>query len=350
MEGIAGNHRFLAYLELVREEGLDENSVRIPAVLIDCDEGFTISIALMENEVRENLTQWEAVRTLIRAFEQRPKAVETVFEVDGSTVEQLRLWEEELDHEAEVKERQRAFQARLTRQWIALINDRLSEHPELRAHFLAQLRNPAWVQARTLEELDPAITRALLDHGIRFETGKTWNEIPASQCLGHRMAFEEVCEAMRHTPDDLSPQPGRTCAGFCRHLRLCPHYTQQFVPDAGGPIVLEANAGDDLTCYPPETLAPNGRGVQGRIVQLIDNIDAYCVAPDVHQPGSCFHRQEAEAAQTAVRSLIEQGLPDFLREQEGLEKFSGVARGARAPHAPQRHVYTLKMIHRGSSL
>ncbi|MEJ2558861.1 MAG: ParB N-terminal domain-containing protein, partial [Anaerolineae bacterium] len=79
-EGIAGNHRFIAHLELAREAGLDEETLMVPAILVDCDEGLAVSIALMENEIREGLTQWEIVRALIKASEKKPKVVETVFE------------------------------------------------------------------------------------------------------------------------------------------------------------------------------------------------------------------------------------------------------------------------------
>jgi len=325
MEGIAGNHRYLACLEFAQEAGLDRDTLTISAVLVDCDEGLAVSIALAENELRENLTQWETVRALLRAAECKPKVVETVFEVDGQTVEQLRLWEEELDYEAEMEERRRVLQARLTRQWLSLINERLSEHPELRAQFLEQLRHPTWVQARTLDELDRAITRALLNHGVRFETGRTWNDAPTPTCLGCQMTFEELCEALRRGDDDVALQHDGTITGFCCYLRLFPRYTPQFVPGAQGTAVLEVNDGDDVDRFPLETLAPDGRGVRGDDVLLVDGVDAYCVAPDIHEPGSCFRQREAETAQAMVQALVQQGLsavlPVFVQEREGIGDF-----------------------------
>lgn len=324
-EGIAGNHRFLACLELAKEAGNDGDDLKIPAILVDCDEGLAVSIALMENEVRENLTQWEAVRAVIKAFEKKPRVVETVFEVDGNTIEQLRLWEGELDHEAEVEERRRKLQGRLTRQWIRLINDRLGEYPELRTYFLTQLRYPSWVQARTIEELDQDITRALLSHSIRFEVGQTWNGVPTSKCLGCQVAFEDVYQSLRDENSDSALRPDRTSSHFCQYLRLRPHYTRQFVPDPDGPVVFEMNEGNEVDCYPPEALTSDGQGVRGRNIHLLDNVDAYCVAPDVHEPDSCFHQQEEEAVQAAVKALTEEGLPavppEFIQERKGIGEF-----------------------------
>jgi hypothetical protein len=324
-EGIAGNHRFIAHLELAREAGLDEETLMVPAILVDCDEGLAVSIALMENEIREGLTQWEIVRALIKASEKKPKVVETVFEVDGNTIEQLRLWEGELDYDAEVEDRRRKLQARLTRQWIGLINDRLGEYPKLRAYFLTQLQYPSWVQARTIEELDQDITRALLNHGMRFEMGQTWNGVPTSKCLGCRMAFADVHESLRHGNGDLNLRPDGISPHFCQYLRLRPRYTQQFVPDPNGPVVFEINEDKEVDCYPPEVRTPDGQRVRGRRVQLLDDVDSYCVAPDIHEPDSCFHQQEKEAVQAAVQALTEDELPaappEFIQERRGTGEF-----------------------------
>jgi hypothetical protein len=332
MEGIAGNHRFLANLELAREAGLDEETLMVPSILVDCDEGLAVTIALMENEIREDLTQWEVVRALIKASEKKPKVVDTVFEVDGYTIEQLRLWEGELDHDAEVEDRRRKLHARLTRQWIRLINDRLGEYPELRAYFLTQLQYPSWVQARTIEELDQDITRKLFNHGLHFEVGQTWNGVPTSICLGCQMAFVDVRELLQDENGDLNLRPDTTSPHFCQYLRLRPRYTQQFVPDPNGPVVFEISQGNEVDCYPPEALTPDGQGIRGRNVQLIDDVDVYCVAPDVHEPDSCFHQQEEEAVQAAVQALTEEGLPaappEFIREREGTNEFVW--------HCPQR--------------
>jgi hypothetical protein len=58
---------------------------------------------------------------------------------------------------------------------------------------------------------------------------------------------------------------------------------------------------------------------------LLDGLEAYCVAPDIRDPDSCFHRQEAAAAENAVQALAQQELPavleTFVREREGMGAF-----------------------------
>ena len=330
LEGIAGNHRLLARLEVAGEQGLDLEKLTIPTVLVDCDEGLAVSIALIENELRENLTRWEMVRTLLKAAERKPKVVESVFEVDGHTVEQLRFWENELDYEVEVRKRREALQARLTRQWIALINHRLAEYPDLREYFLEQLRHPDWVQVESLDELDRVITRALLSHGVRFETGKTWNDTPTSQCLGCRMTCDGLLEALR--AEGVIPRPDGTVESFCPHLRVFPLYTEQFIPVTDGTTVLETDGGEDQSPYPVEARVQDGQAVRGEKVLLLDGFESYCVAPDIHGPDSCFHQKERTAAQEAVEGFEQQGLPAvlpaFVREREGVGEF--------AWHCPQR--------------
>jgi hypothetical protein len=98
LEGIAGNHRFLAVTEFATDRGQTLHEVQLPVALIDCDEGLAVSIALIKNELREDLTKWEAVRALIKTVERKPAVANTVFRVDGEVVEQLRLWEKELDY------------------------------------------------------------------------------------------------------------------------------------------------------------------------------------------------------------------------------------------------------------
>lgn len=63
-EGIAGNHRFLAYLQYAEEHEMSIEDLKLPAMLVDCDEGLAVTIALIENELREDLTQWEAVKAV----------------------------------------------------------------------------------------------------------------------------------------------------------------------------------------------------------------------------------------------------------------------------------------------
>jgi hypothetical protein len=325
MEGIAGNHRFLAYLGLARDQGRDLDRLEIPAVLIDCDEGLAVSIALIENELREDLTQREMLRTLLKAAERKPQVVETIFKVDSHTIEQLRFWEDAQDYHAKVEAQRQTLQRRLTRGWLTLINERLSEYPEIRAAFLKQLRHPSWVQARTLDALDHDITRALLRHGVRFEAGKTWNGEPPSPCLGGQMTFKEVKNALRRRDDPLVLGPDGSAPHFCQYLRLSRQYVRHFVPCADGDAVLEVTRGEDINFYPPEALERDKQCVQGDSVPLVSKIEAFCVAPDVHESYSCFHQLEAETIKARLQVLTERGLPtvlpSFVQERKGMGEF-----------------------------
>lgn len=330
-EGIAGNHRFLAYLELMKAQGLDVSDSKIPAMLVDCDEGLAVAIALIENELREDNTPLESVQALLKAVQRKPKVVESVFNVDGQTIEQLRFWQQDQDFQAEAEARRKSLRLKLTREWTALINERLAEYPELQTRFLEQLRNPTWVQAQTLEELARAITQALLRHGIHFEPGKTWNETPTGKCLGGKVTFEQWYDALKHNEKSVGPAPDGTTPAVCPYLRVFPTYTQQFVPKANGSILMKIVAGETAN-YPPDALTLDGQGVYGDNILLLSGIDAYCVAPDVREADSCFHQQEMAAAELAIQTLVQQGLPAVLptdlREQETKEAYLW--------HRPQR--------------
>ncbi|MCK6623734.1 MAG: hypothetical protein DPW09_38005 [Anaerolineae bacterium] len=326
LEGVAGNHRYLAYLEFATEFGVELERLMIPAALVDCDEELAVAIALIEDELRENLTQPETLQAILKAAERKPSVIETIFDIDGATIEQLRFWEQALDTEREAQERQRASQTRLTRQWIQLINSQLAEYPELHSQFIRQLRNPAWVQARTLDDLQRDITRALIGHGIRFEAGKTWNSVPTfSKCFRRQINFKDLREELGQAKSEFSPQADGTLAAFCPYLRLFPHYTQQFIPSPAGSITLPASDSDDLERYPPETVIPERLEAQGDYMPLLDQIEAFCIAPDVREANSCFHQQEAIARQATVEALQQKGLPvaltDFVKEREKQGEF-----------------------------
>jgi len=307
LEGIAGNHRFLALLELSKEQNTDIDELTIPAMLINCDEGMAVTIALVENEFRENLTQWETVRAIIKSVEKKPKIAETVFEVDGETVEQLRLWDKELDYDAEHQARRRELQARLTREWVAVINTRLSAYPDLRSKFFEQLRHPTWVHAQSLGELERAITHALRKYGAHFELGITWNEIPTSKCLGNCMEYREVQEKLIPANPSLILKSDGGVEGFCPFLRLFPEYISQFLPKLNGnetqPIIPESK----VYQYSLGDLK-EGKEISGEKTAIIDHIEAYCIAPDAHKIGSCFQSQEARAVMTAKQLLDQHGL------------------------------------------
>ncbi len=207
-----------------------------------------------------------------------------------------------------------------------MINERLEEYPNLRAHFLEQLRHPTWVLARTLDELDHAITQSLRRHSVRFVREKTWNDEPTPQCLNCQSTFAELCDGLRSGEKEFWPRPDGTVPEFCQYLRLFLRYTHQFIPRAGGAEVIEIHKDDDVGSYPLEALTSDGRGLRGENALLVDGVDTYCAAPDVHEANSCFYRQEVEAAGVTVEALKEQGLPVVLscvvEEREGIGEFA----------------------------
>jgi hypothetical protein len=180
------------------------------------------------------------------------------------------------------------------------------------------------VQARSLNELDRTITRALLSHGIRFEAGETWNDTPTPECLRCQLTCGDLLQALR--TEELDPQPDGTIETSCPHLRIFPLYTEQFVPTQDGMAVLAIGQQENQSTYPLGTLMSGGRAVQGDTHMLLDGLEAYCVAPDIHEADSCFHQKEMAAARQATEALEQDGLPavlpTFVQEREEVGEFT----------------------------
>lgn len=319
-EGIAGNHRFLALIELATELGHNLSTTSIPVMVVECDEGMAITIALAENEHRADLTAWEAVRALLKVAEKKPSTAKNVFNVDGVTVEQFRLWHDDFDHNAETQARQLQLRSKLTREWIQLINTRLIDYPTLNQKFLSELRRPSTIHVSTIEELDHAITKALLETGRYFDHERTWNSVPTFKCLGCRMNFSEFQTQV--SDNSLMLSPNGVVPDACPHLRIFTKTTMQFIPDPRGLDVMPNHKMDDN--LPPEA-SNEVNATRGRMFNLLDKIDAYCVDPDNRESGSCFNEREAETAQTVVESLQAQGLPGVLptiiNQRQGTDEF-----------------------------
>lgn len=323
LEGIAGNHRFLAMLEIARERGVGNGDAQIPTMLVDCDEGLAVTIALSENEFRRDLTQWETVHALLHATDKMPKVAERVFDVDGVTADQMRLWTNDEIETIKPTAPQGINRPYLTREWLATINERLADYPDLRDQFLSQLRYPTWIQAQSLEELNRAITRALLKHGVQFVAGETWNAAPTSKCFGHKMDLEQYTSKVQQGDAALLPSPDGTVESFCPHLRLMIQHTSQFTPNPQGEERIAVSA--DAAYYPPETISHNGKSVRGTTSQMITRIEAYCIDPTVRRTNSCFAQREAEAAENLVADLRAKKLPAVLpakvKEHEQANEF-----------------------------
>lgn len=235
------------------------------------------------------------------------------------------LPEHQLDDQTEIKERQSALQAWSVRQKMRLIKERLGEYPELHHTFLEQLHYSNQEQVPTIDELAQAITQALINYGVRFEKKRTWNSVPTPQCLKCQTTFEKLREALESGQSKFAPHQDGTAPHFCQYLRLLPYYTEQFKPAPDGSVVLKVGDGLDLDQYPPATLTQDRQGVQGEKHSLLNHIEAYCVAPDVHQPNSCLNQQEHTTAQAVIEMLTKQGLPavlhHFVKGRQGAGEF-----------------------------
>lgn len=293
LEGIAGNHRFLAYLALADENGLAPHQMKIPVALIDCDEATAAGIALIENEIRQDLTQWEAIRALLQNAGHKPKLAQTIFQVDDQIIQQLGFWHQLMDeqpaHHPDITH------IPLTQEWFSVVNSRLSEHPQLRETFLGLLKNLDWVQSRNLAQLEQAITDALKAHGLPFTTKSAWLDSPTSACMNCWGTYQNWLDRMIEGDVSANTDAVGWLSKSCPYLRLYPTYLTHFIPQADG-------SKSDLTSS------------NGSYCQRLDRVDAYCVAPDVSEKQSCFHQHEATAKQQAQKTLRGQGLPAELPE------------------------------------
>lgn len=305
-EGIAGNHRLLAYMQWAKEQGQEEGEIFVPAILVDCDEATAITIALVENEIREDLTEWETIRALLQVTKRKPRIAERVFKIDQETATQLEFWPENYESLSSEHKDDPKPKSRLTREWPALINNRLSLHPELRQIFINQLRKPSWVNSRTIALLEQEITAALLQQGVMFESGRTWNSQPTDKCLCSQMSFEELLEQLRSGSDMLSLQPDGSIPGCCPYLRLVPQYIQQISSD----LLLEGGA---------EFV--NNWSQRNR--QILDQVEAYCIAPNARTESGCFHHQEMDKIHRLVRELEDEGFSAMSPQQLAARKAAG---------------------------
>jgi len=317
MQGLAGNHRFLALLHLAEKNGTPLETLKIPALLVECDEGEAVAIGLLENEMRKQLTQWELVKAILRVSSKRGEAVERLYRLDGKTVEQLRFWPDGLDHDAEEEAIKRSARARLPSDWWRAIHERLADHDQLRACLQEKLRDPSWVLGRTLEDLNEEITLELRGSGIRFEAGKTWNSVPSAKCLGNQTSFGEVIRTLSDDPDRPPATLDGRWPGACRYLRLFPKYIRHLAPlpereccartSGHQPAAMAVGSGNSDAERHPSAENP----------RPLEVIDAYCVDPRWQRADSCFGELEGLAADEAVSTFRDAGLPAVLHSGVG---------------------------------
>jgi hypothetical protein len=244
----------------------------------------------MENEIREDLSLFETLRSLMLVSRKKRTVAEKVFGADKETLKQLALWQEEID---KVPEARSSFQKLLSREWLELINKRLAEYPTLRESFFEQLRHPTWVQARTLESLDQEISQMLIENGIEFTDGRTWNHQPTPQCMKQATSFELLVHQFKGDPVE-KPVPGNEM-GLCPFLMLKATYIKHDTEDS-----VETNL-------------------------VFDKLHAYCVDPNILKKTSCFNKLEREQAERQLDTLAKQGshamLPETIAEKKSRGEF-----------------------------
>lgn len=324
-EGIAGNHRFLAYRDYLLENNHVLEKSKIPVMFVDCDEGMAVSIALIENEMRENLTGAEKVYALKNAAKRKPKTIETVFEIDGRVMQQLELWGEEMDYYVEIESRRKAIKESISPEWLAVLNIWLADHAGLREFYLYQLRNPSFVESLTLEDWKAEIKRGLYMNGRQFGKEKTWNKTPMQKCLNCDTPFESI-EAKILKGEDIGLMEDGRDEDFCPFLRLDPNHIKQFVPKSEGEKMIHSNGnGLDELMYPEGAVNFNNGQVRGTDANFVIEVNAYCVDPKASKTNSCFKKLEKESKHKMIGNLKEQELPvvddAFLYELRSSKKF-----------------------------
>ena len=300
LEGISGNHRLLAYCRYLRDLGLDPDQEEVDVHLVDCTEAEAVLIALEENELREDLTNQERLRGYIKAHKRNPTGVHKVFKIDEATATQLALWENgDLDRsDIPVKKI-------VSRDWIRVINTKLSRHPDLRCEFLDKIKKSTFQNVWSVETLNEEIDRALLGYGVKFEQGNTWNAVPLRKCLG-------VC---RDVPAVLAEknQPVPTCP----FLKLSTDENYLFIPGEGGDARIKLPGLTQVVH--PSTVVQATCEVRGELAPIAGRTSAFCVDEGWGRSGSCFSQLEATEAMKQIETYRSQGIPVFLRSN--LERF-----------------------------
>jgi hypothetical protein len=317
MQGLAGNHRFLALLYLAEKSRTPLETLKVPALLVECDEEEAVAIGLLENEMRKQITQWELVKAILRVSSKRGGAVERLYRLDGKTVEQLRFWPDGLDHKAEEEAIKRIARTRLPSEWWRVIQEQLTDHDQLRATLQERLRDPSWVIGRTLEDLNEEITLELRASGIRFETGKTWNPVPTARCLGNQTSFGEVIRALSDDPDRPVPTLDGRWPGACRYLRLFPTYIQHLAPLPERECCARTSGHQLAPMAEGSGNSDAERHSSAEGTRLLEEIEAYCVDPRWQRADSCFGELEGLAADEAVSTFRDAGLPAVLHGRVG---------------------------------
>lgn len=307
MEGIAGNHRLLAYINDQLENRIPINQILIPAMLIDCDESTAVLIGLTENEIRQPLTEWEWARSLQRTYQRKPAQVERIFNQNEWTVRQLSLWQTKPEYQ-NMPSRQ-APMGRLNQQWLSCVKERLGSYPRLYRQFMTCLQDFDWVNSHTLSSMQKEITRSLIDCGIKFVPEITWNSEPAPKCLGTHEQDIKIIEQIHQ--GKITINLDGTITGTCPYLYIQTTLIPQFIPDEDGNALLSVT---NISPIPHEVVKNEDSVIHGQYSYLMDTYQAFCIAPDCHEPGGCFKTLENLTREKLLCELLTQGRQVTINE------------------------------------
>jgi hypothetical protein len=332
LQGIAGNHRFLAVRDIFQDSEIPTDQQRIQAVLIECSDDEARMIALVENELRQDLTKWEEFLSLQQAFRQAPKTTERIFGVDAEMAEQLRLWSEDLDYSQELGRRKQSLKSVILNGWVRIINSYLANFPELKAEFLSELRQPTWLRVKTTDELVEAINDAVFAVCHHFHEGESWNTTPTEKCLGPGRSFAELCQNIQSRA-----LYGSACMpGCCPALRIRTATTAHFIPNPDGTAFYPVSRlqFDEI---PEEAI--EGNLIRGTEFRSTETFQAFCLSQE-SWARECYLALENEAAKVEIEHYRQNGMPavqeQFLATRKARHEFVLISPTIRGiPCAPQ---------------
>jgi hypothetical protein len=322
MEGIAGNHRFLAAMKIAEKSNISLAEYTIPAFMVDCEESEAVLLALLENDLRLGLTHFERTKGIIKAAEGSPEKVEKILNLDEPAIKQLSFWPDQMNFYEELIERQRVDESKLTKEWLQVINEGLADFRGLHRKFMQKLRNPIWVSTRSVEILKAELSLSIFSMGIPFKPGNTWHETPPPICLGQCLSFENLIAEVTNNPElvnDFGVVEG-TCPKFRLRIQSANIFspgkdTDSFIIPMEGIRVLQGGADQQGNPY----------AVPGTYSAKPFDFTGFCLDPKANEHDSCFRLQENEARKLVFKQLKADAArtvpPVFIKQREALKLF-----------------------------
>lgn len=307
LEGIDGNHTFLAYQQHSLDQGINIENSTISAVVIECGEGMATAIGLLANVLRDDLTQQETIKGILIAAEHAPQVIDAALDIDSETVKQLAFWINDPAF-SEQNSSLKNIAPYINRAWVQTINTWLAEYSYLRKKYLRRLQSYWWVKEKTLEDLKSEILTAILGAGKVFNEKHSWNSTPHEKCVGKFNTYEDLIGLIKRS--EICPDVQGRIGETCPHLRLKVNTIEHFNPDSKG----------------ADKVNVSGSIIQGRLSDLVSDVQPYCTDPKIQKQGSCFNTLEAATRQIAITQLnLGEHLfvdSSFLNERIGMGEFA----------------------------